>query len=165
MCAVKSATPINRPEPDPKKQNPKSEKGKKKHQSRDILYRISITRAKATPSESRSSRTVTVVRFPIGERRRVYSGAESAFERCFPGERLRESSVKERNPGVDIEGKIPVKEKGSGDQLGGDCASWRVGRGVTRITGGFRYGDTEYLLTLDLVLLATSRHLIDSISR
>ena len=54
----------------------------------DILYRISCAKSKTTPkgeSESQEvfSRTVTVVRFPIGERRRVGAEcAESAFERC-----------------------------------------------------------------------------------
>lgn len=54
----------------------------------NILYRISCAKSKATPdggskSQEVLSRTVTVVRFPIGERRRVEAeSAESAFERC-----------------------------------------------------------------------------------
>lgn len=51
----------------------------------DIVHK-SKTRRESTPTEKevqdRSSRTVTVVRFPIGERRVDTGCAESAFERC-----------------------------------------------------------------------------------
>lgn len=67
-----------------------NDQGNKHTKTPDILYRISCrqsnTEERWTPTERlqvpRSSRTVTVVRLPIGERREVDSGsAESAFER------------------------------------------------------------------------------------
>lgn len=79
----------------------------------NILYRISCRQSEAERDgrqlrecrfQKRSSRTVTVVRLPIGERREVDTGsAESAFERCS----------------VDPKRKGRCQTKASGDVNGG----------------------------------------------
>lgn len=71
----------------------KTSRASKKHKTKqapgyiiqDIVHK-SKTRRESTPTEKevqdRSSRAVTAVRFPIGERRVDTGCAESAFERC-----------------------------------------------------------------------------------